>query len=298
MWWCSMQCHRPRGSGFGAVLLVLALLTPAQTFATCECQPYEFGEYQPACGPNGTLAFVTQNAYPPIFELWTTVYAGSDLQFGCSCFADNPTWAPDGNRVAFRRVGTALFIMTRGRPGFEVVPGTDRQDSEPAWSPQGGTIAFVRGGDVWAMDEDGGSQRRITTLGNCSAPAISPDGAQIAFGSGGGLWVQALSPGTSPRRITSGDHPAWAPDGKWIAFDSDRAGDLDVWVIASSGGTAVRITSTPDSEGDPSWSADGANIVYTITTPTCSCLESVRTVPDYTVGVRKSTWGQVKGMYR
>jgi Tol biopolymer transport system component len=293
MQYCELwrSCMRP-------VLLVLALLAPAQTFASCECPPGYFGEYQPACGPNGAIAFVTQNALPPIYELWTTVYAGPEFEFGCSCPADGPTWAPDGNRVAFFAAGVGIYIMTRGEPDPVSVPGTDGRDSAPAWSPQGGTIAFVRRSDVWAMNEDGSSRRQITYLGNCSAPAISPDGTQIAFAGGGSVWVQALDSSASPRRLTNGGHPAWAPNGNWIAFDSDRAGNLDVWVIAARGGTAVRITSSADSEGDPSWSSDGTKIVCTVTMPSCSCLEWVATLPDYTVGVQPCTWSKIKGVYR
>jgi Tol biopolymer transport system component len=281
-----------------SVLLVLVLQAPGQALASCECPPYEFGAVQPACGPNGALAVVTANAYPPYYELWETVFAGSDFAFGCSCQVDNPTWAPDGNRVAFHSMGEGIYIMTRGQPTPVLVSGTDARDGEPVWSPQGGTIAVVRDGEVWAMNEDGSSRRQITSLGGCSAPAISPDGTQIALGSGGGLWVQALTPGAIPRRLTSGDHPAWAPNGKWIAFDSDRAGSLDVWVIAVTGGTAVRITSGSDPEGDPSWSSDGTSIVYALTTLTCNCVEVVTTLPDYTVGVQPCTWSQLKAVYR
>jgi Tol biopolymer transport system component len=279
-----------------STLVVLILFASARAFAACDCPSYELGQYEPAYGPDGMLAVVNRSAYPPYYELCTSIFAAPDFVWGCCCYAGNPTWAPDGNHIAFDSGG--IYIMTRGQPDAMRVPGTDVRDSDPAWSPAGGTIAFVREGEVWSMSEDGGSLRQVTSMGSCSGPAISPDGGYVAFASGGSLWVQGLNPGSTPRRLTNGGHPAWSPNGRWIAFESDRAGNLDVWVIAVSGGTAVRVTSGVDSEGDPSWSSDGTNIAYTTSIPECGCVNTVSTLPDYTVGVQLCTWAQVKVMYR
>lgn len=278
------------------VFLLIVLLAPSIALGTCECAPCDYGEAQPACGPNGTLAFVTVKCHGPLQLPRGTIVAGTDFSFSSWTVLESPTWAPDGNRVAFGAGG--IHIMTRGQSEPVLLPGSAFGDDSPAWSPRGGTIAFVRDYEVWAMNEDGSSRRQITSLGNCWAPAISPDGTKIAFGSGSEVWVQELAPGASARRLTSGSRPAWAPSGNWIVFDSDRAGNLDVWVIAVSGGTAVRVTSSADSESDPSWSSDGNNIVYTVTTPSCKCLESLRTLPDYTISVQTRTWSQLKGVYR
>jgi Tol biopolymer transport system component len=291
------RCEASRRS-LAPALLVIMLFAPSVAIASCECSPCDRGEAQPACGPNGTLAFVTLECRPPFGDFWATLVAGPAFSFGSWAVLESPTWASDGNRVAFGLGGTGIYILTRGQPEPVLVPGSAFGDGGPSWSQQGGTIAFGRDGEVWAMNEDGSSRRQITSLGDCWAPAVSPDGTQIAFGRGLELWVQALAPGASPRHLTNGARPAWAPNGKWIAFDSDRAGNRDVWVIAVSGGTAVRLTSGADSESDPSWSSDGTKIVYTVTTSGCQCLEWLDTPPDYTVDVQPCTWSQVKGVYR
>jgi hypothetical protein len=59
--------------------------------------------------------------------------------------------------------------------------------------------------------------------------------------------------------------PSLSPDGKLIAYSSDRAGDggLDIWVQQLAGGDPVRLTHDPADEQDPSFSPDGSRIVFT-----------------------------------
>ena len=68
-------------------------------------------------------------------------------------------------------------------------------------------------------------------------------------------------------RVTSDDgltrDPAVSPDGKFIAYASDRSGEsLDIWVQPASGGQAVRLTTHPAEDHEPAFSPDGANIAF------------------------------------
>jgi Tol biopolymer transport system component len=56
--------------------------------------------------------------------------------------------------------------------------------------------------------------------------------------------------------------PRWSPDGGRIAFDSDAAGEFDIWVIGANGGKAQRMTTHPANDGNPSWSRDGHWIFF------------------------------------
>ena len=67
--------------------------------------------------------------------------------------------------------------------------------------------------------------------------------------------------------------PAWSPDGKRIAFDSQRSGNGDIYVMDVDGSNIVRLTSDSDVEEWPAWSPDGRSIVYqrkTTTTPSAT----------------------------
>jgi Tol biopolymer transport system component len=56
--------------------------------------------------------------------------------------------------------------------------------------------------------------------------------------------------------------PNWSPDGKWIAFDSTRSGNGDLYVVRSDGGPWRRITTDPSEDAVPYWSRDGRWIYF------------------------------------
>ena len=57
-------------------------------------------------------------------------------------------------------------------------------------------------------------------------------------------------------------NPTWSPDGRFIAYDSDRGGNFDVWVQPISGGDPFRVTQSPAHDWQPDWSPDGTKIVF------------------------------------
>ena len=108
-----------------------------------------------------------------------------------------------------------------------------------------------------------------------SDPQISPDGASVAYTvtevdkaenrSQSDIWILP-STGGEPRRLTSSPkhdrHPRWSPDGKWIAFESNRAGEFQVYLIPISGGEATQLTSISTEAQQPIWSPDGQRIAF------------------------------------
>lgn len=56
--------------------------------------------------------------------------------------------------------------------------------------------------------------------------------------------------------------PSWSPDGRYIAFISDRAGNQDVYRMNADGSGVVQITETPEPEIHPYWAPDGKAIIY------------------------------------
>jgi Tol biopolymer transport system component len=81
-----------------------------------------------------------------------------------------------------------------------------------------------------------------------------------------GLYVLA-GDGSKPRRITPDEweaqYPAWAPDGRRIAFTRVRPpNEFDIWVVNADGSDLRRLTGAQGSDNYPAWSPDGSQIVY------------------------------------
>jgi TolB protein len=146
----------------------------------------------------------------------------------------------------------------------------------PAWRPDGKELLVTsyRNGrpELWAYRLADRSFRKLIAVGPLTMGGVySPDGTRIAFtaSQNGGttdVWV-ADADGGNPRRLTrepSDDlSPCWSPDGKRIAFVSNRPGSPQIYVMNADGGNPVRLTFQGNYNQTPQWSPRGDLIAFT-----------------------------------
>jgi serine/threonine protein kinase/Tol biopolymer transport system component len=143
-----------------------------------------------------------------------------------------------------------------------------------------GSLIYVPGPKTFSfqqelvVDRQGATEALKLEPGPYQTPRISPDGKRIAFGTDDGtqaiIWTYDLA-GTSPKqRLTYGGKnrfPVWSPDSQWIAFQSDREGNLAIFRQRANGGAAERITKAQSDEVHvpESWSPDGNVLLFNAT---------------------------------
>ena len=197
-------------------------------------------------------------------EIFTvSIRGGSSHQLTRNRTEDqDPAWSPDGTHIALchstseglpsrifvmRRDGSHLRRLTSSRGNG---PEAHTSDCEPQWSPNGRWIAFAsaRAGRsaIYKVPASGGRIRRVTPLFlDAGDPNWSPDGGRIVFESHVSVPHSSLYTihpnGSGLQRLTGGPRSendlfaSYSPDGRRIAFFSDRSGDPDIWVMDADG---------------------------------------------------------------
>jgi TolB protein len=181
-----------------------------------------------------------------------------------------PAWSPDGSKLAFmssRDGNPEIYVMNSDGSNMRRLTNHPGGDATPTWSPTGTQIAFTsdRSGQpqIYIMNVDGTDLRRISTGTNhADRPTWSPAPFnEIAFtgrssAAGYDIFVYDFSRGTSVT-ITDGrgsnESPAFAPNGRHLAFTSSRSGKYQIFTIARDGKDLRQITRTGENRF-PHWS--------------------------------------------
>jgi hypothetical protein len=231
-------------------------------------------DYQPDCSPDGkSVAFVRYDGRAMelmLLDLESRTVRALTTNGGVNV---EPRWSPDGRRLAYvSTAGSGHFLLhvaevRDGRIAASRPLLADRRSRieryyyspfdhaiNPAWTRDGKELVFVSNrevahgtGDIVRMAIEGSDTPRLLQREETSwhaRPHVSPDGARIVYSSYLGrqwqqLWLLPVD-GGYPFPLTYGEYdntnPVWSPDGRTIAFISNRSGNTALWLIDAVSG--------------------------------------------------------------
>lgn len=244
-------------------------------------------EFHPSLAPDGK-SFVYASGNAGNLDLFLQRVGGKNpVNLTKDSLADDtePVFSPDGEHIAFRSSREPRGIYVMEATGENVRRISDG-GFHPSWSPDGQEIVFSEAGQdspsvrvasaLWIVNVGTGAKRLLTTL-DAMQPSWSPGGKRIAFWflppSIGRRDIATISRhGGEPVVITKGAatnwNPVWSPDGRFLYFVSDRAGNMNFWRVAidEESGEAL---SEPEAVVTPSkfsrhlgFSRDGKRMIY------------------------------------
>ena len=215
-------------------------------------------------------------------DIWVIAVAGGEPRQLTRDIRDDisPRWSPDGKWIAFisqRGRQTDLWVVPAAGGTELRVTDDAAEEANPQWLGKSEVLAYhtgVAGQAIWSVAIADGKEQRLTPDSlRVSYPFPSPDAKEVVYQvlRGGGVSDLQVVPmtGGPARSLVQGSFnnfaPNWSPDGKSVAFHSNRSGNVDVWVVAAQGGEPRQLTNFPTDEVNAQWSGDSKFLYFTTT---------------------------------
>jgi tricorn protease len=180
-------------------------------------------------------------------------------------------------------VNNIYKIPAKGGQPVQITKHADGSLFWPSMSSDGKTIVYEDNFGIWKLDVASGRANEIKIdLGTDDKENeiefrsisdevdqfdISPSGRRAAISARGQILTIATDRGditrVSPDQMVSrSQNPKWSPDGKYVAFISDKSGQDEVWISDPEGRSPKKITTLDNEKNPPIWSPDSKSLLY------------------------------------
>ena len=247
---------------------------PPVTIARDVAQPDPYSA-RAAVSASGSIVYPRSGgAVPRRLMLVSRSGEATPLASDAKAYAD-PRYSPDGRRVA-------LYIadpMTSSRDVWVLDVAervwsrltTNGISDKPIWTPDGRRVVYSSNDDLWWIAADGSARPEslLVSVGSHYAGSVTPDGRTVVYRETGsvsnGIRTLAFDSAPASRTIIpeafNESAPALSPDGRWLAYQSDQTGRMEVYV-RSYPVPGARIPVSLQGGTEPVWAHNGRELFY------------------------------------
>jgi hypothetical protein len=186
----------------------------------------------------------------------------------------SPRFSPDGRRMALgitEQTGAKdVWVLDVAQRTWSRLT-TNGISNRPVWTPDGRRLVYSSNEDLWwiAADGSGRPESLLVANGNRFAGTVTPDGRAVVFQESSsdrnGIRSLVFDSAPASRLVIPGSFgesaPALSPDGKWLAYQSDETGQMEVYVRPYPG-PGARVSVSLGSGTEPAWAHSGRELFF------------------------------------
>ena len=229
----------------------------------------------------------TVSAQPVLHSTLETVLVASTdrrVRYTAATPIEDPNWTPDGAALVFSQGSTLQhFVLDNGiHPIDSTIPRSTSSTPVPTApeiklngdhgiSPDGSLLAIGNADPdgqarIYVVPTAGGTPRRVTANGPAYFHGWSPDGKTIAFtgqhGDNFDAYTIPVAGGPEKLLAVKADVTEYSPDGRWIYFQSDRTGHMQLWRMHSDASAPEQLLTENSVDWFPHISPDGKMLAF------------------------------------